>query len=46
MKQTLKKTLLMLCVVSIIAAGIPTALAQTNVTGTHFSDRNDPDRFG
>lgn len=37
MKQTLKKTLLMLCVLSIIAAGIPAALAannETNVTAT------------
>lgn len=32
MKQTLKKTLLMFCVVSIIAAGIPAALAENNVT--------------
>ncbi|MDP3103733.1 MAG: hypothetical protein Q8M95_03905 [Candidatus Methanoperedens sp.] len=30
MEQTIKKTLLMLCVVSIIAAGLPVALAQTN----------------
>ncbi len=33
MKQTIKKTFLMLCVISIIAAGIPAALATTNVTG-------------
>lgn len=32
MKQTLKKTLLMLCVLSIIAAGIPAALAANNET--------------
>ena len=32
MKQTLKKTLLMFCVLSIIAAGFPTALAENNVT--------------
>ena len=37
MKQSLNKALLMLCVLSIIAAGIPTALAannETNVTAT------------
>ncbi len=37
MKQTIKKTLLMLCVLSIIAAGIPSALAETNVTGSPTS---------
>jgi len=30
MEQTIKKILLMLCVVSVIAAGLPVALAQTN----------------
>jgi hypothetical protein len=34
MKQTIKETLLMLCVISVIAAGIPAAIAQTNVTGS------------
>lgn len=34
MEQTIKKTLLMLCVLSIIAVGMPAALADTNVTGT------------
>lgn len=33
MKQTIKKMFLMLCVLSILAAGIPTAIAQ-NVTGS------------
>jgi hypothetical protein len=40
MKQTLKKTLLMLCVLSIIAAGMPAALAvnnETNVTNVTAS---------
>jgi hypothetical protein len=37
MKQTLKKTLLMLCVLSIIASVIPAALAETNVTGSPTS---------
>jgi hypothetical protein len=34
MEQTIKKTLLMLCVLSIIAAGLPVAVAenQTNVS--------------
>jgi len=32
MEQIIKKTLLMLCVISIIAAGIPAALAENNVT--------------
>ncbi len=34
MEQTIKKTLLMLCVLSIIAAGLPIAVAETNVTGS------------
>lgn len=34
MEQTIKKTLLMLCVLSIIVAGIPAAIADTNVTGS------------
>jgi hypothetical protein len=34
MEQVIKKTLLMLCVVSIIAAGLPVALAQNEVTGS------------
>ncbi len=34
MEQIIKKTFLMLCVLSIIAAGIPAAIAETNVTGT------------
>jgi hypothetical protein len=33
MEQTIKKTLMMLCVVSVIAAGLPVALAQNEVTG-------------
>ncbi|TAN38224.1 MAG: hypothetical protein EPN24_05885, partial [Candidatus Methanoperedens sp.] len=32
MEQTIKKTLLMLFVVSIIAAGLPVVLAQTNAS--------------
>jgi len=37
MEQVIKKTLLMLCVVSIIAAFIPAALAESNVTGSPTS---------
>jgi hypothetical protein len=37
MEQTIKKTLLMLCVVSIIAAGIPPVVAEDNVTVTPTS---------
>lgn len=34
MEKIFKRTLLMLCVISIIAAGLPAAIAQTNVTGS------------